>query len=177
MPLATPASILSSADRRSWRAPGWSVTVADPASAVVVFMLQGCPPRKPPSIGIRPGSYPGVHPEGIGVIPDPALPAGRFGRKVRAAGRSARPAAPLWPQDGGRECPGSRGQGDGDGGWEVLADNPPQRESSALSEHDPRPGQGERAVPQGRWSGVDKQAVDPGVPGAAEPGECQQPHG
>src|SRR5262249_54684796 len=128
MPPATPPSILSSADRRSWRAPGWSVAVADPASAVVVFMLQDCRRRKPPSIGISPGSYPGVHPEGIGVIPDPG-----------ASGR---------PQDGGRECPGSCGQGDGDGGWEVLPDNPPQRETGALSEHDPRPGHGERAVPQ-----------------------------
>src|SRR5690242_15891908 len=145
MPPATPASILSSADRRSWRAPGWSVTVADPASAVVVFMSQGCRRRKLSSIGISPGSYPGVPPEGIGVIPDPALPASRFGRLGQSVGQ----VFPLWPQDGGRECPGSGGQGDGDGGWEVLADNPPQRESGALSEHDPRPGQGERAVPQG----------------------------
>src|SRR5262249_52760508 len=52
------------------------------------------------------------------------------------------------PQDDGRECPGSRGHGDGDGGWEVLPDNPPHRETGALSEHDPRPGQGECAVPQ-----------------------------
>src|SRR6516162_9453654 len=56
MPPATPPSILSSADRRSWRASGWSVTVADPASAVVAFMLQGCRRRWPPSIGISPGS-------------------------------------------------------------------------------------------------------------------------
>src|SRR5215471_6029775 len=62
MPPATPASILSSADRRSWRAWGWPVTVADPASAVVVFMFQGCRRRWPPSIRISPGFRPGVRP-------------------------------------------------------------------------------------------------------------------
>ncbi len=71
MPPATPASILSSPDRRSWPAPGWSVAVADRASAVIVFILQGCRRRRPPSIGIPPGSHPGGIPEGIRIIPDP----------------------------------------------------------------------------------------------------------
>jgi hypothetical protein len=38
------------------------LTLADPASAVVAFMLQGCRRRRPPSIGISPGSHPGMHP-------------------------------------------------------------------------------------------------------------------
>jgi hypothetical protein len=54
MPPATPASILSSADRRGWPVSGWSVVAADRASAVVVFILQGCLRRWPPSIGITP---------------------------------------------------------------------------------------------------------------------------
>src|SRR5450755_2337863 len=44
MPPATPANILSSPDRRSGRASGWPLTAADPATAVFVFMLQGCRP-------------------------------------------------------------------------------------------------------------------------------------
>src|SRR5262249_42506085 len=47
-------SILSSADRRSGESWGWPAAAADPASAVVVFMPQGCRPRRPPSIGITP---------------------------------------------------------------------------------------------------------------------------
>src|SRR5712691_2947858 len=69
MPLATPASILSSEDRRSWRAAGWSVTVAVPAPAVVVFMLQHCRRQVALSIRISPDSHPGLHPEGIRVNP------------------------------------------------------------------------------------------------------------
>ena len=51
---ATPPSIRSSADRRSWWVSGWSVAVADRAPAVVVLMVQGCRRRWPPSIGITP---------------------------------------------------------------------------------------------------------------------------
>src|SRR6201992_3299778 len=66
MPPATPASILSSPDRRSWPVSGWSVAVADRASSVVAFMLQGCRRRWPPSIGITPGPHPGVPPKASG---------------------------------------------------------------------------------------------------------------
>src|SRR6516165_12178201 len=70
MPPATPASILSSPDRRSGRAWGWPVAVANPASAVVVFMLQGCRRRGPPSIRISPGRTLVYLPEVIRIIPD-----------------------------------------------------------------------------------------------------------
>jgi hypothetical protein len=58
------SSILPSPDRRSWRAPGWPLTAADPASAVVVFMLQGCRPAVACVDRDQPGSHPAVHPRG-----------------------------------------------------------------------------------------------------------------
>src|SRR5260370_23190694 len=55
---------------------GWSVTGADLASAVVVFMLQGCCRRWPPTVGISPASPPGVRPPRIPVAPmPPGMPA------------------------------------------------------------------------------------------------------
>ena len=70
MPRATPASILSSPDRRSWPASGWLVKVADRASAVVVFMVQGCRRRWPPSIGIALVGTLVRTLDGIRIIPD-----------------------------------------------------------------------------------------------------------
>src|SRR5450755_1027742 len=84
MPPATPANILSSPDRRSGRASGWPLTAADPATAVFVFMLQGCRPAVVSVDGDQPGLHPSVLPEGIGVIP----------YEVRGIRRTAR-AAPV----------------------------------------------------------------------------------
>src|SRR5213078_3601466 len=77
IPPATPASILSSVERRSSRAAGWSVMVVDPVSVVAVFMVQGCRPRVPPSIGINPGRILISALEGIRV--NPGLRSGLFG--------------------------------------------------------------------------------------------------
>jgi hypothetical protein len=37
---------------------------------VVAFLIQGCRRRRLPSIGISPGSHPGVPPRDLRVIPD-----------------------------------------------------------------------------------------------------------
>src|ERR1039457_1243131 len=90
MPPATPASILPSPDRRSWRASGWPVTAADPASAVVVFMLQGCRPaaacvdRDQPPARTLLGT-----PEGIRVIPDAVRGTRRTARAPTASAVTA----------------------------------------------------------------------------------------
>jgi hypothetical protein len=70
---------------------------AEPASAVVVFMLQGCRRRWPPSIGISPGRTLECIPECIRDAPDAFADAGvadvRYGPRgwVRCASEQVRP--------------------------------------------------------------------------------------
>src|SRR5215468_9599132 len=97
MPPATPASILSSLDRRSWPAWGWPAAVADPASAVVAFMPPGCRRRRPPSIGISPVRTLEYIPEGIRIIPDAFGDAGVAGVRRKPADATGRPARWVVP--------------------------------------------------------------------------------
>jgi hypothetical protein len=82
----------------------------------------------------------------------------------------------MWPQRDDCDGTGGCGQGDDGGERDVLPGDAPQRESCALYEHDPGPAQRKGAVAQARWDRVDEQAVDPGGPGVAKPGEDEEPH-
>jgi hypothetical protein len=91
-----------------------------------------------------------------------------------AGARAARPARPK-RADG--EDTRNAGHGNDDGQGDVLSREPPQREPQALGEHEARAAQGEGTVPQGQWCRLDEQAIDPGYPGGAEPGDHQQHQG
>ena len=86
----------------------------------------------------------------------------------------ARAARPIRPKRADGEDTGTGGHGDDNGQGDVLSRDPPQREPQALGEHQDCAAQGEGTVPQGRWRRLDEQAIDPGGPGRAEPGDRQQ---
>jgi hypothetical protein len=86
----------------------------------------------------------------------------------------ARAAWPIGPKRAGGEDTRTGGHGDDNGQGDVLSRDPPQREPQALGEHQARAAQGEGTVPQGQWCCLDEQAIDPGGPGGAEPGDHQQ---
>jgi len=89
----------------------------------------------------------------------------------------ARAGRPIRPKCADGEDTRTGGQGDDDGQGDVLSCDPPQREPQALGEHQARGAQGESAVAQGQWCCLDEQAIDPGSPGGAEPGDHQQHQG
>jgi hypothetical protein len=89
----------------------------------------------------------------------------------------ARAARPIRPERADGEDTRTGGHGDDNGEGDVLSRDPPQREPHALGEHQARAAQGEGTVPQGQWCCLDEQAIDPGGPGGAEPGDHHQHQG
>ena len=94
--------------------------------------------------------------------------------RAPAEGRAARL---IRPKRADGEDTRAGGQGDDNGQGKVLSRDPPQREPQALGEHQARAAQGKAAVPQGPRRCLDEQAIDPGGPGGAEPGDHQQHQG
>lgn len=89
----------------------------------------------------------------------------------------ARAGRPIRPERADGEDTGAGGHGDDNGQGDVLSRDPPQREPQALGEHQAGAAQGQGTVPQGQWCRLDEQAIDPGGPGGAEPGDHQQQQG